>query len=475
MTPALWLIAIPIGFAPVVYLLRQLGVGAIVGAVITLLSAGLVIWLPTGPVTNLLGRPVELDLLSKVVLALLFAATAMLFLILTLNSFVQEGRVGYFGKVTGQEGRVFYPAALIILALFVTASLSNHLGITAIFIQLAAILMVFVIQTQRLESTRASLRFLVLISLATPIFLLAAWRIDLAQPTGLVTSSRVDQQVALLAGLGFAVWLAVIPFHGWLTGTAGESSPVTTAFVFITFPAVAFSTFIKLLANLPQLIQVSFLVDGIIIAGVATALIAGLLASVQRGFSELMGYAALYNIGCILTFLGVGQKAAVLAILVSLVVRALALTLIALGTSMYYLRATSDGFSYVQGMARQMPMATVGLVLGGLTLAGSPLTPGFAPTWQLLRSVAEVDPRGVVLLALGGLGVALGYLRGLHATLQQGTRSPERRATVNLAEPQFLAILTAVLSLICLLLGLYPALLIEPLRPMAMPLPVGGG
>lgn len=464
MAPAFWLIAIPIGFAPVVYLLRRVGVGAIVGAVITLILAGLVIWLPTGPVTSLLGRPVAFEAHSKAILALLFAATAVLFLILTLNSFIQEGRVGYFGKVTGQEGRVFYPAALIILSLFVAASLSAHLGITAIFIQLAAILMVFVIQTQRLESTRASLRFLVLTSLATPVFLLAAWRIDLAQSTGLLTSGRVLTQVALLAGLGFAVWLAVIPFHGWLTGTAGESSPVTAAFVLISFPAIAFSTFIKLLVDLPQLINVSFLIDGIIIAGLATAFIGGLMASVQRGFSELMGYAALYNIGCILTFLGVGQKAAVLAILVSLVVRALALTLIALGTSVYYLRATSDGFTYVQGMARHMPVATAGLVLGGLTLAGVPFTPGFAPTWQLLMSMAEVDPRGVVLLVLGGLGVALGYLRGLHATLQEGHKPPDRRTGVNLREPRLLVILTAILCLGCLLVGLYPALLIQPLQ-----------
>ena len=41
MPPALWLIALPIGLAPVVYILRRVGLGAIVAAIITFLSAWL--------------------------------------------------------------------------------------------------------------------------------------------------------------------------------------------------------------------------------------------------------------------------------------------------------------------------------------------------------------------------------------------------------------------------------------------------
>jgi formate hydrogenlyase subunit 3/multisubunit Na+/H+ antiporter MnhD subunit len=462
MPPALWLIALPLGAAPIVYVFRRIGVGAVVAVLIALLSAWLALQLPTDIVLTLLGRPIELNVLSQITLFLIFGATALLFLTLTLLSFVSERRLAHFGKNTGQEGRVFYPAALIILGLFVAASLSQHLGITAIIIELAAILMVFVIQAQRLESTRAALRFLILISLATPLFLLAAWRIDFYQLRGGTRLVENIDQIALLVGLGFAVWLAVIPFHGWLTSTAAESSPPTAAFVLITFPVVAFSALINLLVDLPWLANSSYLIEAIILAGVFTAFIGGVLASVQRDFSELMGYTALYNLGCILTILGMGGRSAVILILVSLAVRSLALALIAAGMSTLYLRVAGDGFAQVEGIAHHMPIATFGVLIGGITLAGAPFTAGFAPYWQLLRSVAEVDSRWLVLFILGGLGVTIGYLRGFYATLFPGRSAGRRGTSLDLQEPISLAILISMLSLACILLGLVPSLLIEP-------------
>jgi formate hydrogenlyase subunit 3/multisubunit Na+/H+ antiporter MnhD subunit len=185
----------------------------------------------------------------------------------------------------------------------------------------------------------------------------------------------------------------------------------------------------------------------------------------------MMGYTALYNLGCILTILGMGGRSAVILILVSLAVRSLALALIAAGMSTLYLRVAGDGFAQVEGIAHHMPIATFGVLLGGITLAGAPFTAGFAPYWQLLRSVAEVDSRWLVLFILGGLGVTIGYLRGFYATLFPG-RSAGRRGggggtSLDLQEPISLAILISMLSLACILLGLVPSLLIEPLQTIS--------
>ncbi len=471
MPPALWLIALPIGTVPLVYLLRRVKLGALVAASMALFLAWLAIRLPTGLVLNVLGRPIELDRLSQVTLALLFMVTAVLFFISLLCPQLTRGVA--HGQIKGGVERVFYPVSLATLGFFVAASLSRHLGITAIFIEGAAILTVFVIQGERLDSTRAALRFLTLMSLATPLFLLAAWRIDLYQLSGGQIPAKNLEQAALLVSFGFALWLAVVPFHGWLTATAAESSPTTAAFVLIIFPIVAFSTLIHLLADLPWLVNSSQLVQAIILAGVFTAFVGGILASVQRGFGELMGYAALYDLGCTLAVLGIGGRAAVITILVALTVRALALTLIATSASTIRLAVAGDGFAQVRGMARQMPVATTGLVIGGLTLAGVPLTAGFAPAWQLLRSSAEVNSSWPVLLGLAGLGVTIGYLRGFRATLlpdnatrKQTGRSPGTALTF--AEPRLLLMMIGLLGIACILLGLFPALLIEPLQQLTL-------
>ena len=81
MPPALWLIVLLIAAVPVVYVLRRLGLGAVAAAGVALASAWLALRLPLGLVLNVLGRSLELDRLSQVTLSLLFAATAVLFLI----------------------------------------------------------------------------------------------------------------------------------------------------------------------------------------------------------------------------------------------------------------------------------------------------------------------------------------------------------------------------------------------------------
>jgi multicomponent Na+:H+ antiporter subunit D len=459
MPPALWLVALPVGTIPVVYVLRRIKLGAVVAALMAFLSAWLAMVLPTGVVLNLLGRSIELDHLSQITLALVFGVTAVLFLIPLFSP--ATGRTTHGGIKKGVE-RIFYPVGLTVLALFVAASLSRHLGITAIFIEAAAILTVVIIQGQRLDSIRASQRFLTLMSLATPLFLLAAWRIDLYQLSEGQIPDRDLQQIVFFVSLGFALWLGVFPFHGWVTTTAAESSPATAAFVLTIFPILAFSNLIQLTIDWPWLVDSSQLVMAIIIAGVFTAFAGGILASVQRGFAELMGYAALF---------GFGGQAAIITIFVALTIRAVALALIAASTSAIRLLVAGDGFAQMQGLARSVPVAITGLTVGGLTLAGAPLTAGFATHWQLLNSMTEINSTWSLLLVLAGLGVSIGYLRGLRATLYtaepaKNQKERPRKAALTFQEPSLLLVMIIVLIVVCIGLGLFPSLLIKPLQQL---------
>ena len=472
--PALWLIALPIGAAPIVYLFRRVGVGAVVAALVAFFSAWLAIRLPSGLALNFLGRSIEFDSLSQLMLSILFVTTAGLFLISSVSvPFIAGMRTKVVeADVLRGAGRTFYPISLAILGLLVAASLSRHLGITAIFIEAAAILAVLIIQGSRLESTRAAQRFLVLMSLATPFFLVVAWRVDQFQLMGVSQPAGVLQQTAVLVGVGFAFWLAIVPFHGWLSATAAEASPASATFILVAFPVVAFLTLIHLVADVPWLANASQLFWALSVAGVATACVGGLLTAVQRGLSGLMGYTALYDLGCIVAVLGIGGQAAIITVLVSLVVRSLALTLIAASISAIRLQISGDGFAQMRGLGRRMPLATVGLVVGGLTLAGAPLTIGFAVRWQLLQVIAAVDPHWSVFLTLAGLGVAVGYLRGLFALLPHPAPDTQkvqwqRKRTSTLHEPSLLVVIITFLSVDCIALGLFPAVLIQPLQTLA--------
>ncbi len=469
MPPALWLVALPIGAVPLVYLLRKIKLGVVVAVLVAFFLSWLAIALPTGVVLNLLGRSIELDQLSQITLSLLFFTTAVLFLIPSLSPPLPSAAI--HSGVRGREERIFYPVGLAALGLLGAASLSRHLGITAILVGAAAILIVFIIQGERLDSTRAALRFLTLMSLAIPLFLLAAWRIDLYQLSGGQVTTGNLRQTIFFVSFGFALWLGIVPFHGWLTATTAESAPATAAFVLTAVPIVALSTLLHLLTELPWLVDSPEMVQAIILAGVFTTLIGGGLASVQRGFSQLMGYAALYNLGTILAVLGLGGKAAPTTILMALTVRSLALALIAAGTSAIRMEIAGDGFSEIKGIARKMPVAVAGMTIGGLTLTGAPLLAGFAPGWQLIRSMAELNFSWSILIAIGGLGVTTGYLRGLRATLLPASTNQTReidQQALTWQEPPMLLILMVALGLVLILLGLFPSLLIERLQQWSL-------
>lgn len=473
MPPALWLIVIPILAIPFVYLFRRTIVGALIATGVAFFLAWLTIRLPLGLVTTVLGRPVELNQLSQITLVLLFATTAILFLVaapLTLFYKKQDTTTHNTGR-----GQTFHTVGLATLSVFAAASLSRHVGVTAILVEIAVIFTVLIIQGQRLASTRAAQRFLVLMSLALPLFLLAAWRIDQYQLSGGLQSTDYLQQTVLLMGIGFALWLAVWPFHSWQSTIAAEASPPVAAFVLISFPIVAFSTLLNLLADTPWLITSSSIAWFMILAGGITALIAGTLTSVQRGFSPLMGYTALFDLGLILTLLGIGGPTTVPTILVSLTVRALALTLIATSLLALHRNVTDDGLAQIKGLARCFPVATAGLMIGGATLIGTPLTIGFPLQWQLIQSITEIDARWPVLLALAGLGVSVGYLRGLLALLSYKKEDQSEQAALSLQEPRLLLVIISVLAVICIILGLFPSTLIEPLQQLSagISIPIG--
>jgi len=81
MPPALWLIVIPVLAIPFVYLFRRTIIGALVAAGVAFFLAWLTTRLPLGLVIAILGRPVELNQLSQIMLVLLFSTAAILFLV----------------------------------------------------------------------------------------------------------------------------------------------------------------------------------------------------------------------------------------------------------------------------------------------------------------------------------------------------------------------------------------------------------
>jgi formate hydrogenlyase subunit 3/multisubunit Na+/H+ antiporter MnhD subunit len=268
-----------------------------------------------------------------------------------------------------------------------------------------------------------------------------------------------------------SIWLAVVPLHGWLTGAGAAAPPIAAALVLTGFPLLALVSLLQLLREATWFTWHAQVGPLLLLAGLIAAASGGLLAAVQRGLRPLLGYAALFDMGCLFMALSLAGTQSAPGFYAGLALRGLALGLTGTASAALGQPAGGDTFAALRGIAYRRPLATAALVIGGFSLAGLPLTAGFLPRWLLLQGLAQSQPGWAWLPVAGGLGVALGYLRGLYALLAR----PGKPVPANPSRQPWLATLLLVgLGLLSVGLGLFP----DPLFRLAerllavSPLPV---
>jgi formate hydrogenlyase subunit 3/multisubunit Na+/H+ antiporter MnhD subunit len=185
------------------------------------------------------------------------------------------------------------------------------------------------------------------------------------------------------------------------------------------------------------------------------------MAAVQRDFGRLFGYAALSDLGVLLLAFAVGGSQRVELTLLHAVGRSVSVILFAASLAILRHRAATDRFSGLHGMARRLPIATVGLMLGGLALAGFPLTAGFPVHWTVYRAASGEEWIWTALLLASSIGIGVGVLRGLGAMLGNEPRQNVDR------QPAIASLIVLTLIVLTLVLGLYPQLLLNPVRSAA--------
>ncbi len=434
--PPLWLIILPLGAAVPVYLLRGWQFGNYLAAFVSIFTGILVAILPPTNPIRLIGRIFLLDPLTQYTLAIHFIASAGLY-------------------ITGRSLRVahyFLPLGLCISGLFAIAAMSRHLAISSLVITLAAVIAVPVIQDERPGSVQGAWRFLVVMCLALPFFLLAAWHIDLYREDA--EHAIYLPQVAVLLAVGFGLWLAAFPVYSVLTTLSAFSSPVPNVLVLIGFPMVALTLLGHILAEATWFSWWEQAGRLLLMAGLASVTLGGVFISIQRSLRAMLGYVALFDLGCLLIALAVQGTQGAVALYAGLAARALGLMLLGIATGTLLEETAEDTLTSLCGVGRRQPLATIALIIGGFTMAGTPMAAGFAGRWFMLRDLAQLDERWVWLVVLASLGVVIAYLRALYALLRADKIMPcPPRSAPTLRIP---ASILLILSLAAIVLSIFP-------------------
>jgi formate hydrogenlyase subunit 3/multisubunit Na+/H+ antiporter MnhD subunit len=454
---ALLLLVLPLAMAGIVYiLLRWLSTLAAWLAVGTALALGFaVITLPLdqpvqawggrqiamGEAVTFLGRELVFEQSDRMAMAFLFFASAGLFLL-----------AWRFAPRS-----LFFPMGLGLLSLLCGTLLIRPLIYAALFLEMAAALSVFALQSEGRAPTRGGLRYLTFTTLALPGVLVTHWLLERYAVTP--NETELLSSASILLAISFALLLGAAPFHTWVTAVAGDSLPLAGTFVLTVNNGAVWFLLLDFLETYPWLGShpiFSPLLSGV---GVAMIIVGALLAPAQRRLGTLIGYAALVDSGAALVALGLNSRLGVSLVLLSLSVRPFGLALLAAGLS--GLRARVGGGDVMtndlRGMGWQSPWSTVAVVFGALSIAGLPISAGFVWRWALCRALAPSGLGIALFLLVAGVSVMVGVWSRFSALLMR-PRSPEDRSVVSLrpSEGWLTAAVVIVVSAASVGVGLFP-------------------
>ena len=419
-------VGVPLAAALVIYLLRGSRLVAVPLAMLAVLAlTWMLVALPYEPTERFLGIGLDpggpISVLGRSLTLETDDRSALLFLYLASIALIGAG-------LAVPVPRLFPPAAVAALGMFAAALFVQPFVFATAFLEAAAILAVLMLTD--MEATRpaprGALRFLVFITFSLPFILLTGWLLELY--AGSPEDVSLLSQATLLLSAGFAVLLAVVPFHSWIPSVAQEASPPAAAFVFTVVHAAIIFFMLEFLNQFDWLRTNPEIYALMRLAGVIMVGLGGAFAFAQRSFGRLMGYAMVADYGAALLAIGHGSTAGLQVGLVLIGLRGLALSV--WGVGLASLRAArpglpDDDFARMRGLGYQRPVAAAAVVLGGLSLVGFPLTAGFAGRWALWRLLAADYQSAAFIVLLAAVAVSLGYARGLAQLVQKGAAAPE--------------------------------------------------
>ena len=453
------ILGVPMAVAIGLQLLRRwTTLVAWLGAAVAALMGGVMIWVPLevpwqvadfvieldSPL-SVLGRQLVIQPSDRPVLAFLFLTTAGLFII------------GW--RLLPHSN--FFPIGLAAVTLLAAALIVEQVVYTALFVEMAAILTIFPLHepTSKASGGRTAgaravggARYMAYVTLALPGLMVTQLFLDLfaifPNDQALLNTS------AVLLSLSFAILFGAVPFQNWLSAVASDgSSPVVTYIFTINIGAVWFML-LKYLETYPWLSERVPLGSLFTNLGLLMILFGGLLAASQRRLGRLVAYATLVDNGVMLLALGTQRVEGVALAVLILLARPVSMGLMTLGLEGLRRVGGDDTFEAVTGAAWRTPWRAVAFIVGGVALAGFPVSLSFAARWGLYRLVARDGLPMAFLAMLGGGGVMLGLVRIFRALLAPLPKNAAPR--ISIVDDRVVLVLIVLLTVAVIASGFFP-------------------
>jgi len=250
--------------------------------------------------------------------------------------------------------------------------------------------------------------------------------------------------------IGFMLNAAVPPIHAWLPDAYPEAS-VTGAVFMCAFTT---KTAVYVLARgFPGFEALAILGAIMTVYGVG-------YAAIENDARRLLAYHIVSQVGYMVCGVGIGTAMAVNGAISHAYAHIIYKALLFMGAGAVLEMTGKSKLNELGGLYKQMPLAMIFTVIGGISISGFPLTSGFISKSMIIAAAGESHRTGLLLMmtlaAVGtflSVGIKLPYF--IWFGKDSGVRAKDAPWNMNLA--------MAIAAFLCFFIGIYPEYLYKML------------
>jgi NADH-quinone oxidoreductase subunit N len=371
------------------------------------------------------------------------------------------------GAGPARTHRLFTPLSLTMTALLTAALASDAISPAAMLLALAAMVSVPLLSSPGKPAALGVSRYLIFQIGGICLILLADALFSIVTAPGGEDRPNMLPPILSLA-LGFAMILAVTPFHTWLPMLAEEVNPYPAGFIFFLIPNTVALLALKVLNRYSLIGLPLSTFTAIQYAGVLMALAGGIGAAFDRHLGRVLGFAAVTQIGMTLLAISLndqpGRISSQIGIYFSLLApQAIGLAIWSLALTIFRSYRPELSYLSVRGAAHRLPVAALTMVVANFSLAGLPVLASFPANVALWSALSQNSPTVALFSLVGCGGVVVAGLRGLSALI---STQEDEHWQISETKVQVVLLLAGVGLL--LFIGLFPQVYMPSLTNMAI-------
>ncbi|MEM3399170.1 MAG: NADH-quinone oxidoreductase subunit M [Nitrososphaerota archaeon] len=232
--------------------------------------------------------------------------------------------------------------------------------------------------------------------------------LEISQLSTLMTERTENLYIAILIFIGAAVKMAVFPFHTWLPDAHAEApTPISVLLSGVMIKTGAYLIVRILIGLFNQLIPLINI--PVIILALISMIWGGIMALVQTDVKRILAYSSISQVGYILFGLVSLAPIGVAGGIFHVLNHGFAKGLLFMCSGVIIHVVNERDLNKLGGLASRMPITVTAMLVGALSIAGTPPLGGFASEWMIFSGGVDAGLTVYTAIAIANTALTAGY------------------------------------------------------------------